>query len=131
MFVTTMTTDYWEGVKSKHDTVLSPSWTEIEAAIACLDSETLTMVTLRGEGEAHLAVGGGGGRYVVYATFDNQKFLTLTRGGEGRSKVSLSIGGQMGEYPEDIVVDGPLALAAAKSFAESGQINDHLHWLEK
>jgi hypothetical protein len=76
-----------------------------------------------------LAVGGGAnGQYVVYATFDNVRFFTLMAPEQPDFKVLLCVGGQEGDYSRNIVVDLPAALAAAKCFAETGQINSTLQW---
>jgi Immunity protein Imm1 len=87
------------------------------------------MATLKGDGEAHLAVGGGAdGQYIVFATFDNKRFFTLMAPRQSDSKVLLCVGGQEGEYSKESVVDLSAALAAAESFAETGQMNLALRW---
>jgi Immunity protein Imm1 len=76
-----------------------------------------------------MTIGGGGGdQYVVYATFDGVRFFTLVSRNQSQSKIRLFIGGQEGDYPTQIVVDRQLALAAAKRFASSGEIDQALQW---
>jgi hypothetical protein len=129
MYATALSTDYWQGVRCDGSDIANPSPEDIEAAIKALDGKHRSTVTIRGNDVAHLAVGGGtGGQYVVYATFDNTRFFTLMSAEQSESKVLLLIGGQEGGYPNSIVVNLPLAMAAAKSFAETGQIDPTLQW---
>jgi hypothetical protein len=110
---------------------MAPSLEEVEAAIKRLDGKRHTIVTIDGTDRAHMAVGGGGdGQYIVYASFDNERFFTLKSAERSDSKVLLLVGGQDGDYPKSIVVGLPLALAAAKTFAETGQIDPKLLWQE-
>ena len=129
MYAAALSTDFWQGVRCDASDIAHPSLEDIEAAIKALDGKHRTTVTIRGNDDAHLAVGGGTrGQYVVYATFDNARFFTLMSSEQSESKVLLFIGGQEGDYPKSIVVDLPLAVAAAKSFAETGQIDLALQW---
>lgn len=110
----------------------SPSWTDIETAIKRLDGESRTQVAIGADGEMHLSVGGGEkGQYVVYATFDNMKFYTLLSDQPSETEVELVAGGQVGNYSGKIVVGLAPALMAAKTFAESGEIDRRLNWQEE
>jgi hypothetical protein len=125
MYAAMLSTDFWQGVRCDASDIAHPSPEDIEAAIKALDGMHRTTVN----DDANLAVGGGtGGQYVVYATFDNAFFFMLMSSEQSECKVLLFIGGQEGDYPKSIVVDLPLALAAAKSFAETGQIDMALQW---
>jgi hypothetical protein len=129
MYVRALGTDEWHGRDLTHRDMHDPTWPDIEAAIRKLDGRVFTMATIAAEGEAHLCVGGGSeGRYVVYATFDNWNFRTLTSAATESSKILLFIGGQEGDYPSNIVVPLQNALQAARTFAESGQIDPNLTW---
>jgi hypothetical protein len=131
MYVVSMTTDSWTGTDSSDEEIVNPSWSDIEARIVGLDAAKYTMVTLRGDDPAYLVVGGGVGKYVVYATFDNNQFLAVCSKTESNSRTLLYIGGQEGDYPDNIVVDASLALTAAKTFFESGQLDKSLRWQNK
>src|ERR1700694_2166654 len=129
MYTNAIVTDLWSGVRCEESSIMNPSWEDIEIAIKRLDGKHRTIVTIKGEEEAHLTVGGGaGGQYVVYATFDNANYFTLMSNDQSQSKVMLFVGGQEGDYPKNIVVDLHPALAAARTFAEIGQIDRDLAW---
>lgn len=85
--------DGWRGVLSDDWHVEAPFWNDVKQAIERLDAKTFTIVTIQGPGEQHLAVGGGVGRYVVYATFDNCEFWNLVAATESDSTVLLNVGG--------------------------------------
>ena len=129
MYAKALWTDYWRGTACDGDQIAHPSVEDIEVAITRLDGKYRTIVTIKGDEDAHLAVGGGAsGQYVVYATFDNKRFSTLMSAEPSDSQTLLLVGGQQGDYPRNIVVDLPIALAAAKAFAETGQIDPGLRW---
>jgi hypothetical protein len=130
MYVSSVICDCWRGLESQDRTIENPSWEDIETALRNLDGEKRTAVSLLGKGEAHLVVGGGSlGRYTVYATFDNDNFLSLSSSDGNSPPVRLNVGGQEGDYPSKIVVELSAALAAAKIFFESGQLAATQQWL--
>ncbi len=129
MYAKVLSTDFWQGPSDRGGHIADPSLHDIATAIERLDGKYHTLAMLKGDGDAHFAVGGGAnGQYVVYATFDNVRFFTLMAPGRPDSKVLLCVGGQEGDYPQNMVADFPAALAAARSFAETGQLNSALHW---
>ena len=75
-----------------------------------------------------MAVGGGDERFVVYATSDNEEFHNLIGSGDPNRTSSLFVGGQEGDYPAHTIVDIDQALAAAKTFAETGKLDAELRW---
>jgi hypothetical protein len=57
------------------------------------------MLTIVGDGESHLTIGGGAGQYVVYAAFDNEVFWNLFRPQDASGRIILVGGGQEGDFP--------------------------------
>jgi hypothetical protein len=109
----------------------NPTWEDIESAIRRLDGETCTLVCL-GIGEPpvpHMAIGGGkGGKYIVYSTRDNRCFYNLMNPQAAPGKCLLKAGGQDGDYDARQCVSLTDALRAAKTYAETGQIDPSLTW---
>lgn len=129
MFVRYLSTDIWDELADEEDDIPAPSWQQIEAAIRALDGKRRTIVTLGGDGELHLVVGGGSSnRYVVYMTSDNMHFLNLTCRDRAVETLTLFVGGQDSLFPDNTVVDFTLALRAAKAFAETGQADPSCKW---
>lgn len=131
MYVKEMGVDHWDGVDSHESCLPQPSAADAEKAIRALDSVCRTLVTLVGEAGAHLAIGGGAGRYVVYATYDNRSFHNLVGASKEPSSVCLNVGGQMGEFAARHIVSLEAAIQAALAFLETGQLASHLTWEEQ
>jgi hypothetical protein len=103
---------------------------DVDVALERLDAETYTLMTLHaGEGH-HLAVGGGRGQYVVYATFGDERFWTLVRREPATGTVLLNVGSQEGDYPAETVVSKDEARSAALAFLRTGQLDPTQHWRE-
>src|SRR5690349_20562901 len=114
MVVERIIADRWEGVFNHEETVESPTVADLEQLLDKLDADVHTMLTLRSVGEAHMAVGGGANQYVVYATFDNERFWNLMSQVPSNGTVVLKVGGQEGHYLGSQVVSKELALRAAQ-----------------
>jgi len=129
MYVIEMFADSCEGIEPSGAILLHPSWEDIETAILKLNGESYTIVRLQGQDEGHMAVGGGAhGRYIVYATFDNEEFFNLVSADKAIGSVPLSIGGQEQHIPMETVVEVALVFKAAKTFVELGELEPSLQW---
>lgn len=120
--------DRWNGVMNVEWHIDAPSFDDVNRALDRLDAKTYTMLTLQGVGEQHMTIGGGAGRYVVYATSDNEEFWNLLSPGAGDDIVLLNVGGQQGDYPARQVVDLVQARAAARKFFEQQQRDPDQKW---
>lgn len=108
----------------------NPTWEQIETAIRRLDGERCTLLILGvGDPVPHMGIGGGeDGKYIVYATPDNMSFHTLVNPGAPPGKCMLTAGGQAGDYELKRCVSLREVLLAAKTYAETGQIEAGLSW---
>lgn len=131
MFVVNLSVDDWDGPHNSEREVSTPTTEEIREAIEQLDAERHSLVTLHANGDVTIAVGGGDGRFVVFATFDNQLFYNLLGPGDPAKLVEVFVGGQIGEYPENTVVDRSSALSAAMTFAQTGELDSRFSWAEQ
>ncbi len=128
MFISKFSTEDWQGNQNHGLLEEARGWEEIEAAIRKLDGHRRTLVTLEAEGEMHMAIGGGTGKYLVYVTFDNENFNYLVNPTKSDNAETLVVGGQEGIYPAKWFVDLTTTLRAAKSFAEFGTIEKSVVW---
>ena len=128
MFISKFSVENWEGNRNKGLLEPAQDWTEIEAAIRELDGHRKTLVTLETESEAHMAVGGGTDKYVVYLTFDNETFHYLVNPSESDVDEILVVGGQEGVYPAKLCIDINGSLKAARTFVELGKMDKSLTW---
>ncbi len=130
MFVSKFSVEDWQGNQNKGFVQPVREWLQIEAAISQLDGCNKTLVTLETEGEPHMSVGGGKGKYVVYLTFDNEQFHYVIGPSKSEAEENLMVGGQEGTYPTRLCVDREAALKAAKAFAERGAMEKSVTWAQ-
>jgi Immunity protein Imm1 len=128
MFISKFSVENWEGNRNNELLQEVKEWSEIETAIRALDGHRQTLVTLETEGEAHMSIGGGNGRYFVYLTFDNDNFNYLVNLSSSDKTEALVIGGQSGIYPAKSCVDLATTIKAAKVFAELGTMEKSVSW---
>ena len=120
--------DRWNGALSQEWQTDNPSAADFEQALLRLDAKEYTMMTVAGDDETHLTIGGGGGRYVVYATFDNENFWNLMRRDPIDGTVLLNAGGQEGDFPAARVVGLEQARAAGRVFLDYRQLDPSQEW---
>jgi Immunity protein Imm1 len=128
MFISKFSIENWESNRNNGLLQEVKDWTEVETAIRELDGHHRTLVTLETEGETHMSIGGGNGKYFVYTTFDNENFNYLVNRSNSDKTETLVIGGQEGLYPARSCVDLTTTIKAAKVFAELGIIEKSLEW---
>jgi hypothetical protein len=128
MFISQLSTENWVGNQNQGNLEQVTDWQQVEAAILDLDAHQKTLVLLETEGETHMAVGGGLGKYVVYVTFDNENFHYLIDPAKTEIEETLIVGGQEGYYPDKLCVDLTTSLKAAKTFAEIGILEKSVVW---
>ena len=132
MFVLDLSVEKWVGNRNESDFIENPDWSQIEAAIHELDGKSKTLVTLGVDEETYMTVGGGeSGKYVVSVTFDNISFHNLVDLSKPDATEKLVVGGQEGIYPAKMCVDLLRCLLAARTFAESGELDRLLVWQEE
>ena len=92
------------------------------------DSEALATL---GASDTYMTIGGGGaGKYVVSATFDNINFYNLVDLSKPDKTEKLVVGGQEGIYPSKMCVDLLRCLLVARTFLESGKLDPLVSWEE-
>ncbi|MCM0592561.1 MAG: Imm1 family immunity protein [Gloeotrichia echinulata DEX184] len=128
MFVVEMTTEKWLGNKNEGDVIENPNWSQIEKAIRELDGESQTLITLGINEDSYMSIGGGTNQYVVTVTFDNLDFYILIDSTKSEQIQTLVVGGQRGNYPANQCVDLLRCLLAARTFTESGKLDELLTW---
>ncbi|MEB3123347.1 MAG: Imm1 family immunity protein [Snowella sp.] len=128
MFISKFSSEDWQNNQNTEVIHPAKNWQEIEKAIQELDGKHRTLVTLETDGEAHLAIGGGPDKFIVYLTFDNEVFYYLCGFAKSNLEESLVVGGQEGLYPAKFCVEIDLILQVAKTFAEFGTMDQTVVW---
>ena len=135
MAIELLTVCEWNGPHMDRADILYPTWDQVEDAIRCLDEHDRNDLYLRPSAsnpETYLAVGGGAGRYLVTGSIENERFPTVVKDGDGDGGCEiLVVGGQSGDYPRNWIVDLDTALAATRSFFETGEFaGGGVTWIE-
>jgi hypothetical protein len=121
--------DEWIDGRNVGVRIECPKWDQIEEAIRRLDGWRKTLVVLSGDGVCHMAIGGGeGGKYVAYITFDNEAFFSLVDPSKPDGVDMQVVGAQQGDYPARMCVNLDTALKAARTYADTGQLDGSVHW---
>lgn len=128
MFISKFSSEDWQNNQNNEVVHPAKNWQEIEKVIRELDGKHRTLVTLETDGEAHLAIGGGPDKFIVYLTFDNEVFYYLCGFAKSNLEESLIVGGQEGLYPAKFCVEIDLILQVAKTFAEFGTMDQTVVW---
>ena len=100
----------------------------VAEAVRALNGDDLNDFYLQGAGEAHLAVAGGPEHFLVYATADNEQFLTATREADPAEIVEIVAGGQLGAFPATQMVSVEVADRAARFWLQHGRPDPSLSW---
>jgi hypothetical protein len=129
VYVTSLQHDNWTNRRNDSSIVEHPSWADIEIAIRNLDGTHHTIVTLVKNPNAYLTIGGQWNeRFIVNATPDNYDFVSMVDPDGSPEKVLLFIGGQDGEYEKRKCVPLQWVLKAAKTYAETGELDSSVNW---
>jgi hypothetical protein len=129
MFVNRVVTDKWIDVYCDEEEIETPSLADIDLVIDALDAKVRTFISLYGQDGTFLAIGGGSGQYVVYASICNEQLWNLLSDKDvGKDIILLNAGGQEGDFPARQVVNKLQALQAAHTFALTGQLDSNLLW---
>lgn len=126
-----LSVEKWVAKENEGEFIENPDWNQIEAAIRELDGKSKTLVTLGVDDETYMTIGGGeSGKYIVSVTFDNISFHNLVDLSKPDGTEKLVVGGQEGIYSAKMCVDLLPCLLAARTFAESGKLDQLLSWQE-
>ncbi|OKH19810.1 Imm1 family immunity protein [[Limnothrix rosea] IAM M-220] len=130
MFISYFSFENWQGNRNDLVTKAVENWSDIETEIRRLNAKTQTLVTLETEDEVHMAIGGGQGQYVAYVALADESFHNIIDPSKSEREVNVMVGGQESPYPEKQCVALETVLQAAKTFAESGQMDKTVVWEE-
>jgi Immunity protein Imm1 len=127
-----LTTVAWTREAPEIEVTHAPDWQTVEASIRALDGYIRDHLTLQPSSvypETWLAIGGGGGRYLVTGSESGEIFPTLRDPGVPKAPaVLLQVGGQPGEYDRDQIVSLEVALKAALAYFEAGSFKCGVAW---
>jgi len=119
----------WESLAEAFQSMLNPSWTDIEIQIRRLETVQSGSVFLRAANGSTLSIGGDRGKgYLVFVSnTEGHHYLQAPRS-KRKGIQNLVIGFQPAEYPCRIIVDLDAALKAARVYFDTGRVEDNEDW---
>ncbi|MBM7774764.1 hypothetical protein JOD54_004968 [Actinokineospora baliensis] len=130
--MTVLSIHSWTGQREQSEEVTDPTWADAESALRRLDNRVTSQVGVETDAGDYVSVGGGDGRYhVVLGTADDDLFTLRGGAGAEDETAQLVVGGQLGNYPADQVVDFDLAARAVRTFLAEHSADPDLDWLRE
>jgi hypothetical protein len=120
--------DRWRGTRCEQDVTQNPSLDDFMRAFDALDANERTMLCLYSSKSRHLTIGGGDGKYVVYASLPKDEFWNLLSDIAENRTIMVNAGGQEGDFPARKVVDEMRARRAGTAFMRDGELDQSLRW---
>lgn len=102
---------------------------ELTTAIARLDGQQTTALTIT-VGGSLLLVGGGAGRYRVTAWLADSQPCELVGDPQATGEIPMIVGGQLAPQPARHIVASDRVLKVARYFSETGHMDDEEVWEE-
>jgi hypothetical protein len=111
-----------------------PTWTErlaaseAAAAVARLDGEEVSQMTVEGPRETQLLVGGGPALFTVLAVVGPDDFLDLVANPTADGDTDLLIGGQSSPWPLRLCASREQVVEAVIAWVSDGRPNPNQSW---
>lgn len=122
----------WNGTDFHVLDLVHPTWEEIAKAIKTLDQQQYQEVYLypdADDDETWLAIVGGAGSYVATGSVANARFPTYINPRESGIAVrAVMAGGQLSEFPVNVIISLEQAISVAKSFFNLGSFEGEIEW---
>ncbi len=108
----------------------NPTWTEVEEAIRRLNGGQFCQVDLSEDDDYSLLISGGAnGQYLVEYLTPEQNLVLCDPNRSDTKQVAIMRNGPQ-DFPENIIVELPVVLQAARTFLQTGRIDEGLCWME-
>lgn len=130
MYARRIVADRWHDTFNDEEEIDAPTADILARLLDRLDARTHTLLMLQGPREAHMAIGGGNGQYIVYFSPVAEQFWNLHRRASRDGITMLTVGGQEGDYPSSQIVTKEEAWQAANFFLVNGSMAPDLDWKE-
>jgi hypothetical protein len=120
----------WQGASCQEMMIENPTWEQIKMAIQALNNDNLNDLYLHTDNDTWLCVGGGQGQYLLTGASGDNAFPTLIdQNRQSQPKISLTVGGQTGDYPANAVHDRAQTLTAVQDFYDNGGYTANINWV--
>ncbi len=125
--INSISIDERNGTTFNEEIVMNPTWADSLRFLRKLDGDKYTLVFFEVSNTDSALVGGGPEYFVVSITMD-EHIYTLMKDKQGNSEISLVIGGQLGNYSDNICIELMPMLEVLKYFYETGKLHESHQW---
>ncbi|MEK4052150.1 hypothetical protein MHB84_00745 [Paenibacillus sp. FSL F4-0087] len=122
--------DEWYGTTFKEEVIVNPTWTDTLSFLRKLDGDKFTLVFFEVSDADSALVGGGPEYFNVSITIDDTIY-TLMNDKQGNCEIPLVVGGQLGNYCDNICIELIPMLEAIKYFYETGKLLEIHKWKQE
>lgn len=113
--------------KSGSSRLLSPSWSDVEAAIRAMDGNTRSELGLFVDEDTFLQVGGGGGKYTCCVRAEG-KLHVLTDPNRTSDETVWLVAGQGDDVSLNECFPADMIIEVSKCFWEHRTVSPRYHW---
>ncbi|ETT51587.1 hypothetical protein C170_14380 [Paenibacillus sp. FSL H7-689] len=128
--INSISIDERNGTTFNEEIVMKPTWADSLRFLRKLDGDKFTLVFFEVTDTGSALVGGGPEYFVVSITID-EHIYTLMNDKQGNSEISLVIGGQLGNYCDNICIELIPMLEVLKYFYETGKLHESHQWMKE
>jgi len=122
--------DEWHGTTFNEEVVMNPTWEDTVRLLRKLDGEQFTLIFFEASGTDSALVGGGSEYFIVSITIDDNIY-TLMNDKQGNREIFLVVGGQLGNYCDNICIEFEPMLEAIKYYYETGKLLETYTWKQE
>ena len=120
----------WQGVSYEEIVIENPTWEQIKMATQALNNQNLNDLYLHINDDTWLGIGGGDGQYLLTGAIGDDTFPRLVDANKpSLPKISLTVGGQTGDYQFNWIHDLTQTLIAVRDFYDNGGFSTNLNWV--
>ncbi|KAA8746992.1 hypothetical protein [Paenibacillus sp. UASWS1643] len=128
--INSISIDERNGTTFNEEIVMNPTRADSLRLLRKLDGDKFTLVFFEVSDTGSALVGGGPEYFVVSITTD-EHIYTLMNDKQGNSEISLVIGGQLGNYCDNICIELIPMLEVLQYFHETGKLHESHQWKQE
>lgn len=122
--------DAWNGTTFKEEVIVNPTWMDTLSFLRKLDGDKFTLVFFEVSDTDSALVGGGPEYFIVSITIDDTIY-TLMNDKQDNCEIPLVVGGQLGNYCDNICVELIPMLEVIRYFYETGKLLELHKWKQE
>ncbi|SDJ99870.1 hypothetical protein SAMN04487896_0453 [Paenibacillus sp. ov031] len=122
--------DAWNGTTFKEEVIVNPTWMDTLSFLRKLDGDKFTLVFFEVSDTDSALVGGGPEYFIVSITIDDTIY-TLMNDKQDNCEIPLVVGGQLGNYCDNICIELIPMLEVIRYFYETGKLLELHKWKQE